>query len=256
LIRLFLTDIDGCLSEPYVEYDLDGFRRLREWIAEAEENPLLPRIGICSGRAYAYVEAVAQALALRGPALVESGGGRFDLPSATIRWSPQLTEEVEAQLDGVRAFFHREIIPRGGFNFDYGKRAQVGVVSLDPATLAQAIADTEEHVAEAYPELMVAHTRVSIDVLPRRLNKRVAVENVAREEGIGLEEIAFIGDTVGDLVALEVVGHAFAPANAQREVIERVDRVTVGSVLDGVVEAYEWCMAHNARVADALGVQS
>lgn len=254
MIKLFLTDIDGCLSEPYAAFDLDGFRRLRAWAAEAEENPLLPRLGICSGRAFAYVEAVAQALALRGPALFESGAGRFDLGSARIRWSPQLTAKVEAQLDGVRAYFHAEILPRGGFAFDYGKRAQAGVIGLEPAKLAQALSDTEAHVAEAYPELMVAHTRVSIDVLPRCLSKRVAVEQVAREEGIGLEEIAFIGDTVGDLEALEAVGYAFAPANAQREVIERVHRVTLGSVLDGVVEAYEWCRAHNARFAEALGV--
>jgi hydroxymethylpyrimidine pyrophosphatase-like HAD family hydrolase len=249
LIRLFLTDIDGCLSEPYDDYDLDGFAKLRAWVAKAEHDPTLPVLGICSGRAYAYVEAVAQALALRGPALFESGGGRFDLPEARIRWSEALTEEVEAQLDAVRAFFHREIVPRGGFNFDYGKRAQVGVVCLDPLKLAVAIADTERHVEDAYPELMVAHTRVSIDVVPRVLNKRVAVEEVAREEGFQLEEIAFIGDTVGDIVALEVVGASFAPANAQREVIERVDVVTAGSVLDGVIEAYGWCVEHNRAFA-------
>lgn len=250
VIKLFLTDIDGCLSEPYAAFDSAGFGQLRAWGAAAETDPAIPRIGICSGRAYAYVEAVAQMLDLRGPALFESGGGRFDLQTARIRWSAALTPEVERQLDAVRAFFHDEIVPRGGFSFDYGKRAQAGVVTLDPNQLAAAVRDTRRHVQESYPDLMVADTHVSVDVLPRGLSKRVAVEEVAREEGLDLAEIAFIGDTHGDMCALEVVGASFAPANAQPAVRECVASVTVGAVLDGVLEAYRACIAHNvARLA-------
>lgn len=252
MIRLFLTDIDGCLSEPYQAFDPQGFDQIREWIAEAEQDPLLPIFGLCSGRAYAYVEAVAQALGLRGPALFESGAGRLDLPTARVRWNDVLTAEVEAQLDAVRAFLQSEVVPRGGFAFDYGKRAQAGVVCLDPVRLAEAIEDTVRHVGEAYPDLMVAHTHVSIDVLPHVLSKRVAVEAVARDEGLDLEEIAFIGDTIGDVVALEVVGVAFAPANAQPDVLRSVDIVTGGSVLEGVIEAYEWCIEHNRSLATAV----
>src|SRR5690606_42148125 len=83
------------ISEPYRPCDLDGFARLRAWAARAEAEPAFPRLTVCSGRAYAYVEAVAQALDLRAPALFESGGGRFDLPLARIRWNPALTPAVE-----------------------------------------------------------------------------------------------------------------------------------------------------------------
>jgi hydroxymethylpyrimidine pyrophosphatase-like HAD family hydrolase len=252
LIKLFLTDIDGCLSEPYEAFDANGFAQLRAWADEAEADPLLPRVGICSGRAYAYVEAVAQMLDLRGPALFESGGGRFDLPTARIRWSAALTSEVERQLDAVRAFFLDEIIPRGSFSFDYGKRAQAGVVTLDPDKLAAAVRDTQKHVRESYPDLMVADTHVSVDVLPRGLSKRVGIEEAAREEGLDLSEIAFIGDTHGDMCALEVVGASFAPANAQPAVRACVHTVTRGSVLDGVLEAYQACVAHNRRAVAAV----
>jgi len=245
LIRLFLTDIDGCLSEPYENFDLAGLKRLREWASEAETNPCLPRLGICSGRSYAYVEAMSQVLGLNGPALFESGGGRFDLPAARIRWSAALTPEIETQLDAIRVFLLSEIVPRGGFSFDYGKRAQAGVVTLDAAALAIALDDTREHVAESYPDLVVADTHVSIDVLPRSLTKRVAVEEMAREEDLDLSEIAFIGDTRGDICALEVVGASFAPANAQAVVREIVDVVTREEALAGVIDAYQWCVARN-----------
>ena len=251
MIRLFLTDIDGCLSEPYTDFDLDAFALIRSWIAEAEVDPTLPRFGICSGRSYAYVEAMAQVLGLRAPALFESGGGRFDMSQARIRWSRALTPEVEAQLDGIRAFLLTEIMPRGGFSFDYGKRAQAGVVSLDPVALAAAVEDTRNHVDRAFPELMVADTHVSIDIVPRSMTKRIAVEELAAEEGLGLEEIAFIGDTRGDIGALEIVGASFAPANAQQIVCDMVDVVTSGPALDGVLDAYRWCVARNRQLSAA-----
>ncbi|MGB3544116.1 MAG: phosphoglycolate phosphatase, partial [Rubrivirga sp.] len=130
MINLFLADIDGCLSEPYVAYDLEGFAQLRAWGDLALEDERYPRVGICSGRSYAYVEAIAQALGLRAPALFESGGGRFDLEDARITWNPALTPDVEAALAQVRAFMLAEVVPQSEtVSYDYGKRSQYGIVS-------------------------------------------------------------------------------------------------------------------------------
>ncbi len=251
MVRLFLADIDGCLAAPYKAYDLDGFRYLAEAGRRAETDATFPRLGICSGRSYAYVEAVAQALDLRGPALFESGGGRFDLQTVSIRWSPLLTDELEQALSEVRDYFHRDVLPGSGFSFDYGKRAQVGVVGADHDEVARMAEAVDRFVSESHPELLVHPTHVSIDVLPRALTKRVAIESVAEEEGLGLEEIAFIGDTQGDIEALEAVGFSFAPQNARPEVKAAVQTVTEGAVLDGVLEAYAWCVRHNESVAKA-----
>ena len=251
MVKLFLADIDGCLAAPYEAYDLDGFRTLADYNRRAESDPLLPRLGICSGRSYAYVEAVAQALDLRGPALFESGGGRFDLAEARIRWNPCLTDEVERQLREVRDYFHREVLPETGFSYDYGKRAQAGAVWTDEAEVARWAEVVDRYVTETFPDLAVHPTHVSIDVVPRALTKRVAVELVAEEEGLALDELAFIGDTGGDIEALEAVGFSFAPANAQPAVQEAVRFVTEGAVLNGVLEAYRWCVRHNESVLEA-----
>lgn len=245
MIKLFLADIDGCLAAPYQPYDLDGFRMLADFARRAETDPSLPRLGICSGRAYAYVEAVAQALGLRGPALFESGGGRFDLPDARIRWSPHLTPEVEQALGGVRAYFHREVLPGSGFAYDYGKRAQSGVVGTNAEEVERMAQEVDRIVSASFPTLAVHATPVSIDVVPRALTKRVGIETVAEQEGLAMAEVAFIGDTSGDIEALEAVGFSFAPQNAAQPVKDVVGVVTRGAVMDGVLEAYRWCVRHN-----------
>ncbi|MDX1421227.1 MAG: HAD family phosphatase, partial [Rubricoccaceae bacterium] len=159
MIKLFLADIDGCLSEPYRPFDLDGFGRLRAWVARAESDPPFPRLSVCSGRSYAYVEAIAQALDLRAPALFESGGGRFDLPAARIEWNPALTPEVERELDAVRAFYLREVAPRDrAFSLDYGKRAQAGIVHPDPPRIAEVLPAVRDFVTDRFPDLHVYHT--------------------------------------------------------------------------------------------------
>ncbi|MEM1041374.1 MAG: HAD hydrolase family protein [Bacteroidota bacterium] len=251
MIRLFLADIDGCLAAPYEAYDLAGFRQFAEAGRRAETDPVYPRVGICSGRSYAYVEAVAQALDLRGPALFESGGGRFDLQTASIRWSPLLTPEVEDALGAVRSYFHRDLLPGSRLSFDYGKRAQVGVIGTDQDEIERCFAEVDRFVSAHHPSLIVHPTHVSIDVLPRALTKRVAVETVAEEEGLSIGEVAFIGDTQGDIGALQAVGFSFAPQNATPATKAAARVVTEGAVLDGTLEAYRWCLRHNEAQADA-----
>ena len=246
VIRLFLADIDGCLSEPYRPFRLDAFARLRAYVERAEADPRVPRLGLCSGRSYAYVEATAQALGLRAPALFESGGGRFDLPAARITWNPALTPAVEADLAAVRAFMTAHVVPRSPtVSFDYGKRAQAGIVSPVVGECDAFLPEVAAFVAARAPGLVAYHTPFSVDVLPRALTKVRAIEWLAGQEGLSLAEIAFVGDTAGDAEALRAVGMGFAPANADAAARAAARTVTRGAVLDGVEEAFAACLAAN-----------
>ena len=252
MIKLFLADIDGCLAEPYRPYDLEGLARLRAWAARAEADPAWPRVSLCSGRAYAYVEAVAQLLALRAPVLFESGGGRFDLPAARIAWNPAFTPEAEAALGAVRAFFLSDVIPAGrSLSLDYGKRAQAGLVAADPPEIGQVLPMVRAFVTERFPDLRVYETPVSIDVVPAALTKAQALRWLCAQEGLTLAEVAFIGDTRGDAEAIAAAGLGFAPANAAAPARAVADVVTRGAVLEGVLEAYQACVAHNAARLEA-----
>ncbi|MEM6326938.1 MAG: HAD family hydrolase [Bacteroidota bacterium] len=250
MIRLFLADIDGCLSDPYCPFDLGGFARLRAWARRAETDERWPRLGVCSGRAYAYVEAVSQALGIRGPALFESGGGRFDLSTATITWNPALTPETERALDEVRAFFLREIVATApSISLDYGKRAQAGIVSPNQGECATFLPAARAVVAQIRDEtgidLLPFSTPWSVDVVPSGLTKAQALAWVAEQEGLDLEEVAFIGDSDGDVGALRTAGRGFAPANADESAKEGADVVTEGELLAGVGEAYVACLRAN-----------
>jgi hydroxymethylpyrimidine pyrophosphatase-like HAD family hydrolase len=246
VIRLFLADIDGCLSEPYRPFDLAAFARLRAWGRRAESDPRVPRIGLCSGRSYAYVEATAQALGLRAPALFESGGGRFDLLDARITWNPALTARAEADLLAARAFMLREVVHRSAtVSYDYGKRSQVGIVSPVVGECESFLPEVEAFVAAEAPDLTAFHTPYSIDVVPSALTKAQALRWLAATDGIALAELAFIGDTNGDAEAIATAGLGFAPANGSAAAQAAADVVTRAAVLDGVEEAYRACLRRN-----------
>lgn len=246
MIRLFLADIDGCLSEPYAPFDLAGFRTLRQWGERAETDARYPRLGVCSGRSYAYVEAVSQALGLRAPALFESGGGRFDLDTARITWNPALTPEVEEALDACRAFLLAEVVPQSEtIAFDYGKRSQAGIVSAVVGECEAFLPETEAFVAALGADLRAYHTPYSVDVVPASLTKVRALRWLAESDGHDLAQVAFIGDTNGDAPAIEATGLGFAPQNAAEPAKAAADVVTEAPLLEGVLEAYRACLARN-----------
>ncbi len=242
MIKLFVTDIDGCLSVPYEPYDLDGLHRLRR-AADREANA--PALSICSGRAYPYVEAMSQALELTTPVLFEAGGGRFDPVAAQTDWSPRLTDEVEAQLDTVRHWFRTECVPGTSISVDHAKRTQAGVVSPDPDEIRALEPRAEQFVAENAPGLHVFSTEVSVDVVPPGITKRQGLEWLAAHLGLGLDEMAYIGDSDADVEALTAVGRSFAPANAAGPVRKAVDHVTEGAVIEGTIEAYRHCQSQS-----------
>lgn len=246
MIRLFLADIDGCLSEPYTAFDLDAFRTLRAWADRAEADPRFPRVGLCSGRSYAYVEATAQAVGIRAPALFESGGGRFDLPEARITWNPALTPDVEAALDACRAFLLAEVVPASAtISFDYGKRSQAGIVSPVVGECETHLPAVEAFVATLGVALHPYHTLYSVDVVPAALTKVQALRWLAEADGLDLGEIAFIGDTNGDAPAIEAAGLGFAPSNGAEAAHRAADVVTAAPTVEGVLEAYRLCLARN-----------
>lgn len=230
---------------PYEPYDLDGFAALREYARAADGVDVAPPVSICSGRAYSYVEAVTQALGVTVPVLFESGGGMFDPVAAQTTWNPALTREIEAELETVQHWFATEVVPGTKMSVDHAKRTQAGVVSPDVEEIRTLRPEVLQFVEETVPDLHVFTTDVSIDVVPDGITKKSGLQWLAEHFGIDVEAIAYIGDTDGDLPALRTVGHSFAPANARTGITDAVDHVTDGAVIDGTLEAYRQCLAHN-----------
>lgn len=66
-------------------------------------------------------------------------------------------------------------------------------------------------------------------------DKLAAIKTICADEGISLCEVAYVGDDLNDLEALDSVGLSFAPADAVKAVRDRVDVVTCASGGYGVI---------------------
>lgn len=251
MITLFVSDIDGCLAEPYQTYDLPRLQEIARCVAEAGpvgSHPVRPAFSLCSGRPYPYVEAMTQLLDVRVPVLFESGGGLFNPVTARTAWHPHFTSEVEGQIDAVRQWMKTDLLPDTGMQIDHTKRTQAGLVGPDEDEIRRSIAVVERFVEEHAPGFRVFHTPVSIDVVAPDVTKKQGLAWLAERLGLALDAVAYIGDTNGDLDALGAVGYPFAPANATEAVRRQARHVTTGAVADGTLEAYRWCAAHNEKV--------
>jgi len=255
MIRLFVSDIDGCLAEPYRPFALDRFQELAREARLAGrpgDHPVLPAFSICSGRPYPYVEAVTQALGLQVPVLFEAGAGMFDPREVVVRWHPAFTDELAEQVEALRRWMVERCIPGTSLMLDIGKRTQAGMVSPDTEEILRFVPIVEEYVATHFPAFHVFHTHISIDVVPRGFTKREGLQWLMETLGLEADEVAYIGDSNGDLGALALVGYAFAPANAAESVRRQVPYVMDVPDIEGVLAAYRWCVAHNEACRKAV----
>ncbi len=253
MIQLFVSDIDGCLSEPYQPMDLDSMRSLAAYVKQGGNigsNSIVPALSLCSGRPMPYVESVSQLLGITVPVLFESGGGIFDPSTARVMWSPHLTKEVEIKVREVTAWFEKDCVPGTSMNVDYAKRAHAGVIGPDPDEIIATIPRVQKFVEDARLGFSVLPTYLSIDVVPAGITKEEGMKWLASLVNLDLAEIAYIGDSLGDLGALEIVGCSFAPGNAKDVLRERVDCVTAPHST-GVLEAFQLCMQRNQQAIES-----
>ncbi len=235
MTKLFVSDIDGCLAMPYESFRVD---RLNALISRIQE-PGRPTFSLCSGRAYAYVEAMTQLLGLRVPTLFESGAGMFDVTTGLSKFHPSFTPSIKRDVNDIREFMETVIAKYPGMSMDLAKLTQGAAVGVEENGLYDALAEIQAWVGAHFPHFNTFHTHISIDVVPSVLTKAEGISWLAVEMGVSVDEVAFIGDTNGDLPALKIVGSSFCPANGQEEVKALVDHASVLNDVDAVIEAFD-----------------
>lgn len=244
MIKLFVTDLDGCISYPFRTPDWNNMTQIRELNEESKVDKTVPPLSICTGRPYPYAEAVAQWLHIDVPFVFESAG--LYLWSGN-RIKTALNDELKElqPINEMKSWILNEVLPDfPSAAMEYTKKMDAGIVAPEKSVIDAIHRIVKERVERYYPELEIHITDVSVNVLLGGNNKFQGMNLLAEEFNISLDEIAYIGDTGGDIPALKKVKMAFCPSNATRAV-KNVSKEMKGHTSNAVLAAYQEVIKYN-----------
>ncbi len=252
MIKLFITDLDGCISTPFKTPDWDLLSQIRRLNEQSAHDMAVPSLSICSGRPFPYVEAVAQWLGLDNHVVFESAGV-YELATNKIRLLPAFDEEAAQHVRELKQWLHDEIVPlHDGLIIEFTKKMDAGIIHLDTNVIQEIYPKVSEYVRENYPRFEVHDTDVSINIILAENNKRNGILELCEVLDLSPEEVAYIGDSSGDIPGLKTVGRAFAPLNAADAVKEQA-QVIDAEVTEAVLQAYRMVIKENRQQLAAAG---
>ncbi len=113
------------------------------------------------------------------------------------------------------------------------------IAGLKTGLITRRISET---VARRAHDLKIEHVHQGIQ------DKRACLENIVKQEGLKLEEAAFVGDDIIDLPAMRAGGLAIAVKNARAEVKKEAHYVTPHAGGDGALrDAVEFILKAQGR---------
>jgi hydroxymethylpyrimidine pyrophosphatase-like HAD family hydrolase len=238
MIRLFVLDIDGCLTTPFVTPHWESFSEIRAMNIRAKADSRIPKLALLTGRPQPYAEAMAQMLDIDMPVVFESGGGMFDPVTTRVRFAPAITPAMMARVARIRAWGEALLAERFPQTMlEFAKHTDVGFVDQDPGVIAEIFRLCRERTACEEDLFEVHHTDISVNVILKVCNKGEGLNWISQVTGIPLADTAYIGDSSGDLTALRIAGRAFAPDNAT-EAVKAVAEVLPATTSEAVLAAY------------------
>lgn len=244
MIKLFITDLDGCISTPFVAPDWKLLTEIRKLNEQHATDESVPPLTICSGRPLPYVEAVAQWLNVQYPAVFESAGV-CKVEEYEVQFLPAFTSEAEQQVSELKAWLQQQVIARyPGMILEFTKRMDAGLIHTQKEVIDEVFPDIKAYVAEHYPIFEVHKTEVSVNIILADNNKENGIRRLCELLEISPAEVAYIGDSSGDIPGLSIVGQPFAPLNASEEVKEHAE-VLDAKVTEAVLMAYRRIIRRN-----------
>ncbi|MCW9706563.1 HAD-IIB family hydrolase [Fodinibius salsisoli] len=244
MIKLFVTDLDGCISVPFQTPDWQLLSEIRRLNEQHVHDRAVPPLTICSGRPQPYVEAVAQWLNVQHPAGFENAG-IYNVQRNELELLPAFNEEAAQQVKELKEWLQREIVDRhSGMIVEFTKKMDAGVIHSDKEAIDAAFPVIEEYVAENYSLFEVHKTDVSVNVILANNNKGNGILKLCELLDIDPEEVAYIGDSSGDIPGLKIVGQPYAPLNAS-DAVKACAEVLDAEVTEAVLMAYRRIIQRN-----------
>jgi hydroxymethylpyrimidine pyrophosphatase-like HAD family hydrolase len=195
---------------------------------------------------------VAQWLGIDNHVVFESAGV-YKLSTNEIQLHPTFDEEAEKQVRELKQWLRKEIVPQHeGIIIEFTKKMDAGIIHLDTDVIKEIFPQVAEYVEEHYPLFEVHDTDVSINIILAENNKRTGIRQLCEIMDIEPHEVAYIGDSSGDIPGLQFVGKAYAPQNAA-EAVKREAEVLDSKVTEAVLEAYRQIIRDNRKKLAAAG---
>lgn len=248
MIKLFITDLDGCLTKPFHSPDWELLSEIRSLNKQSKSNKYIPPLSICSGRPLPYVEAVAQWLDVDIPVVFESAG-LYLLSSNSPFFAAVFDKEAEQAVENLKSWLQTEIIPRyDGMVLEFTKRMDAGLIHTDKAVIDEAYSIIDKYVSEHYPLFEVHTTDISISIILKENNKKKGIQMLCDRLELDPSEVAYIGDSSGDIPGLKLVGYPYAPVNAS-DPVKKVAEVVDLPETEAVLEVYNKIIEFNESKA-------
>lgn len=245
MIKLFITDLDGCMTDPFITPDWDAYTQIRALNLASKTDDSVPPLSICTGRPMPYAEAQAQILGIRIPFVFESGGGMYDVAENKLTWSPALTDQAKIDVLEIKDWSKEHLIkPYKGAISEFAKFTDIGIIHQNTSTIDEMYDMSVEYISKNYKLFEVHKTEVSVNIILKKANKGEGIKMLCNYFGLELTEVAYIGDSSGDIPGLKIVGMPFAPSNAA-QITKDVAEVTVERSTNGVLEAYHKIIERN-----------
>ncbi len=254
-MKLVISDIEGCLNLNEHMYDFDALHWIRIANQLARENNPIPFITVCSGRQHAFVEAITQMIAGTLPAIFENGCGLY-FPSRSLyeeyAWHPLLHEpEALSQFINVRQKVTEEVIASNQACRVPGKEMMLSLHSVPPVEIEDIFSTVVETLAKHHLFASVTRSASAVDITPTDIDKaagvRWLVDTLEGTFSVKLANVAGVGDSVGDISFLRIVGFSAAPANASEQVKSVVDYASSSADGQGVADIIRRCIALNMQ---------
>jgi hypothetical protein len=214
------VDIDGTLTDDDRALDPRVIEPLREW-----PEPVV----IATGKALPYPVALCEFLGIPTRVIAENGGAAYleDDDAATFVGDREAAQRV---VDRYRELGHD--LGYGDVDLTNRWRETELAVSLD-----QPLEPLRELAAEE--GMRVFDTGYAYHVTSPGVDKGAGLEAVCERLDRPVESFVMVGDSENDAAAFELVGTAYAVANADDTAKRTADHVTDASFADGFLEALD-----------------
>lgn len=254
-IKLVVSDIEGCLNLNEHTYDFEALSWIRAANQLAREDNPIPFLTVCSGRQHAFVEAITQMIGGTLPAIFENGCGLY-FPTRSLyeeyAWHPSLSQPGAAsQFAQVRQKIQEEVIAPDLARRVPGKEVMLSLHPVPPVGVEEVYSTVVETLAKSQLAASVTRSASAVDITPTGIDKaagvRWLVDCLEELLSVELANVAGVGDSVGDVSFLRIVGLSAAPANAGEQVKSLVDYHSSKADGQGVADIIRHCITLNMQ---------